>query len=45
MLDDIRVSVRFENNNVWLIRWRQVDIPNLNKVTMLDRMGRHTAKS
>jgi hypothetical protein len=45
MLDDLRVSVTFENNNVWVIHWRQVDISNLNNVAMVDLMRRHMAKS
>jgi len=43
MLNDPRVSITFENNNVWLIHRRQVDIPNLNNAAMVDLMRRHTA--
>lgn len=39
LLDDLLVSVTYEQNDFWLSHWRQVDISNPNNVAMFDPMG------
>ncbi len=44
LLGDLLVSIFEESHNVWLIHQRQVDMPDLSDVSMVDSMtGRHVA--